>query len=405
MKLLKSLLSSLLSFSLLVSCAHADETISQGLTLVIPSQGARNWGTLFKDDFATPISSHDHTGGGAGSNLVTNSYSANSVTGAKIRLANAEWLRARNAANSADVNLLRLNGSNLAEFGADTTFSGAVTLSNATITTGDLTGISNFAGTSIGSDLQAWDADLDTLAGLAKTDSNFIVGNGSAWVAESGDTVRTSLGLAIGTNVQAYDADLTTIGGLSKTDGNVIVADGAAWTAESGATARASLGLEIGGDVEAHDADLTVIGSLAKTANTIMAADGATWAGNPFTYTDFSNGDMCDGAGAGTCTGESIREARYVRIGGMIFFSITLTAVSNTPGSVYYVDAPVAGTAMDVEVRLPATLEDAVPGASWQYVGGTEAASNQGFKIINFSDLEVTPGNVRISFQGFYWAS
>lgn len=47
----------------------------------------------------------------------------------------------------------------------------------------------------IGTDIQAWDADLDTLAGLAKTDSNFIVGNGSAWVVESGATVRTSLGL------------------------------------------------------------------------------------------------------------------------------------------------------------------------------------------------------------------
>lgn len=42
---------------------------------------------------------------------------------------------------------------------------------------------------------QAADADLTTLAGLAKTDGNFIVGNGSAWVAESGATARASLGL------------------------------------------------------------------------------------------------------------------------------------------------------------------------------------------------------------------
>jgi|GEM_PF-4609567 len=47
---------------------------------------------------------------------------------------------------------------------------------------------------------------------------------------------------AIGTNVQAYDADLGTIAGLAKTDGNVIVGDGTNWVAESGATARASLG-------------------------------------------------------------------------------------------------------------------------------------------------------------------
>ena len=47
----------------------------------------------------------------------------------------------------------------------------------------------------IGSDVQAYEAGLAAIAGLAKTDSNFIVGNGSTWVAESGATVRTSLGL------------------------------------------------------------------------------------------------------------------------------------------------------------------------------------------------------------------
>ena len=53
---------------------------------------------------------------------------------------------------------------------------------------------------------------------------------------------RTTLGLTIGTNVQAYDADLTVIGALAKTDSNFIVGNGTAWVAESGATARASMG-------------------------------------------------------------------------------------------------------------------------------------------------------------------
>ena len=46
-----------------------------------------------------------------------------------------------------------------------------------------------------GVSVQAYDADLTAIAGLAKTDSNFIVGNGTAWVAENAATARASLGL------------------------------------------------------------------------------------------------------------------------------------------------------------------------------------------------------------------
>ena len=50
-------------------------------------------------------------------------------------------------------------------------------------------------GLGIGSDIQEWDAGLDDISALAVTDGNFIVGDGTNWVAESGDTVRESLGL------------------------------------------------------------------------------------------------------------------------------------------------------------------------------------------------------------------
>ncbi len=129
----------------------------------------------------------------------------------------------------------------------------------------------------IGTDVQAYDADLAAIGALAKTDGNIIVGNGSTWVAESGATARASLGLVINTDVQGWDQALTDISGLAVTDGNIIVADGVNWVAESGATARASLGLTIGTNVQAYDAGLADIAGLAVTDGNIIVGDGVNW--------------------------------------------------------------------------------------------------------------------------------
>jgi len=71
---------------------------------------------------------------------------------------------------------------------------------------------------------QAYDADLSAIAGLAKTDGNFIVGNGSAWVAESGATARTSLGLG---NVE--DTALSTYTGQGGALDNQYITNGAGY--------------------------------------------------------------------------------------------------------------------------------------------------------------------------------
>jgi len=120
-------------------------------------------------------------------------------------------------------------------------------------------------------------ANLHAINSLALTDGNFIVGDGSSWVAESGGTVRTSLGLAIGTDVQAYDAQLADISALAVTDGNIMVGDGANWVAENGATARTSLGVAIGTDVQAYDAQLADIAGLATTDGGFIVGDGANF--------------------------------------------------------------------------------------------------------------------------------
>ena len=64
---------------------------------------------------------------------------------------------------------------------------------------------------------QPLDSDLTAIAALTASLNNIIVGNGSAWVAQSGSTARTSLGVAIGTNVQAWDADLDALAALAST--------------------------------------------------------------------------------------------------------------------------------------------------------------------------------------------
>lgn len=66
---------------------------------------------------------------------------------------------------------------------------------------------------------------------------------------------RTTLGLVIGTNVQAYDAQLADVAGLTPTDNGVIIGNGTNFVVESGATLKTSLGLTIGTDVQAYDVD------------------------------------------------------------------------------------------------------------------------------------------------------
>jgi len=72
-------------------------------------------------------------------------------------------------------------------------------------------------GLTIGTNVQAWDAQLDDIAALAVTDSNIIVGNGSNWVAESGATARASLGVAA-----ASDTPLVSTTLVDRDTGNVM---------------------------------------------------------------------------------------------------------------------------------------------------------------------------------------
>jgi hypothetical protein len=73
---------------------------------------------------------------------------------------------------------------------------------------------------------------------------------GSVFTAATAAAAQQAMDTEVGVDVQAYDADLTAIGALAKTDGNFIVGNGSTWVAESGATARTSLGLGTSNDVQ-----------------------------------------------------------------------------------------------------------------------------------------------------------
>ena len=96
------------------------ETISLGITLVIPERGEVDWDATMKTAMEA-ISSHDHTASGKGVQLGTSSITADQITDALIRLRNNQFLRGRNNAGSGDIDIVKVNTSDAIEFASAVT--------------------------------------------------------------------------------------------------------------------------------------------------------------------------------------------------------------------------------------------------------------------------------------------
>lgn len=165
-----------------------------------------------------------------------------------------------------------LSASGIVTCSADTAGSGGISSLNgstsSTQTFATTTAASGFSVTTLNGVHTFSIADTATLA----SSTWLKVANNLSDLNDAG-TARTNLGLAIGTNVQAYDADLTTYAGITPSANIQSLLGSADYSA-----ARTNLGLAIGTNVQAYDADLTTYAGITPSANVQTLLGAADYA-------------------------------------------------------------------------------------------------------------------------------
>lgn len=290
----------------------------------------------------------DLTGSSAGSTYTTLTKIDGGITGSLTALSDGDGTESALQISTTAVNI---NGtfsisSNTLGLGANTTISSfaATFLDDA-----NAAAVRTTLGIIVGTDVQAYDQQLDDIAGLTPTDNGVIIGNGTNFVVESGATLKTSLGLAIGTDIQAHDSNLDAIAGLTSAANKLpyFTGDGTAAVTDLTSEGRSIIALTDPGadrivfwdDSAGSYTHLTVGSGLVITDTTLSNT------GTSPTWSTFSPTVTLVGGAGNTVPVYSTNSGRYATIGKVVMVQIALEGDGGNEG---------AGTGQ-VNIALPTT--------------------------------------------------